>query len=503
MTQILSGSTPDQTAPSVPPSIESLDRSLVGGVAWTAVAKWSSQVFSWASLIILAHLLSPSDFGLVGMAAIYLGLVSLISEFGVGTAILALRDLTEPQIAQLNSVSILVGAASFLISCLIAIPLGLFFRNPKLPAVVVAMSLTFVILAARSVPYGLLQKEMRFRLLSVLETTQSLSQVAITLLLAVLGFDYWALVWGSVAGSAILTILTALYKRHGFAKPRLESIDRALRFTGHILVSRLCWYAYSNADFLIAGRVLGTAPLGEYTFAWNLATAPVEKISGVVVQVTPAFFSAVQDRHESLRRYLRILTEGLCMLTFPATFGLALVAPEFVPLALGAKWMQAIVPLQLLSFYGSLRGIITLLPQVLNVVGETRFGMHTSILALIVMPTAFYIGSRWGTTGIAAAWIIAYPFVIFPLYSRVLSKIQLSTKEYMRGVIPPLNASLTMTIIVVLLKWSMPSSWPLSLRFSLEVVAGAAAYIFVMTVFYGTRIRSLWAVATALLRKES
>src|SRR5262245_51476183 len=86
--------------PSTDPSAErlkSLDQSLARGVAWTAAAKWSSQILSWASLILIAHLLAPADFGLVGMAAIYLGLVAMLCEFGVGSAILTLRDLTEHQ----------------------------------------------------------------------------------------------------------------------------------------------------------------------------------------------------------------------------------------------------------------------------------------------------------------------------------------------------------------------------------------------------------------------
>jgi O-antigen/teichoic acid export membrane protein len=489
----------------VPPSrtkTAHLDRTLAKGVAWTAAAKWSSQILSWGSLLAIAHLLAPSDFGLVGMAAIYLGLVTLFSEFGVGTAILTLRDLTEEQIAQLNSVSVLAGLVSFLISCAVAVPLGLFFHAPKLPAVVVAMSTTFIVLSLRSVPYGLLQKDMRFRLLSVLETLQSMGQALTALLLAFFGFGYWALVLGNVVGSVLLTGLTAVYRRHGFARPRFESIRKALHFSGHVLASRLCWYGYSNADFLMAGRVLGASPLGEYTLAWNLATAPIEKISAVVVRVTPALFSAVQTEHAALRRYLRVLTEGLALLAFPSTFGLALVAREFVPLALGQKWQGAIVPLQLLALYASLRAIVTLLPQVLVVVGETRFAMWNSVAALVLMPIAFYLGSHWGTTGIATAWIVAYPLIAIPLYCRTLWKIQLKVGEYMRGVWPPLNGSIVMAVAVFAVKWASAASWPLLVRLTLEVLAGAAAYALVMLGIYGSRMRALWDLGRGLLKQE-
>lgn len=482
--------------------MNSLDRSFAHGVAWTAGTKWFSQVLSWASLIIIAHLLSPSDFGLVGMATIYLGLVALFSEFGVGTAVLTLRDLTEEQVAQLNSVSVLLGVSSFLISCALAVPLGHFFRAPELPAVILAQSTTFVILSVRSVPYGLLQKDLRFKLVSVLETSQSVFQAAGTLCFAYFGFGYWALVLGNVLGSVLLTAMTALFKRHRFAPPRFSSIRGALRFTGHLLIARLSWYAYSNSDFLVAGRVLGVSPLGEYSFAWNLVTAPSEKIYGIIGRVAPAFFSAVQDEYASLRRYLRVLTEGMCIVILPATIGLALVAREFIPFALGRKWEGAIVPLQLLALYVSPRTVVPLLTQVLNVTGESRFSMWNSVAALIVMPTAFYVGSRWGIAGIAAVWIIAYPFVAAPLFWRTLSKIHMSLGEYLRGVLPPLNGCIAMAIVVGLLKLTMPVYWQLYLRLGLEVVGGASVYIFVMTVFYRTRMRALWQIARNLQQRE-
>src|SRR3990170_3938689 len=101
-----------------------LDRSLVRGVAWTAAAKWASQVLIWASWLIVARLLTPEDYGLVGMAAIYLGLVTLLSEFGLGTAVLAVRELSVDQIHQLNGLAVLAGLAGLLASCALAIPLG-------------------------------------------------------------------------------------------------------------------------------------------------------------------------------------------------------------------------------------------------------------------------------------------------------------------------------------------------------------------------------------------
>src|SRR2546428_11159417 len=143
--------------------VAALDRSLVRGVAWTGAANWAGQLLAWASTLIVARLLTPEDYGLVGMAAIYLGLITLVSEFGLGSTVITLRNLSEEQVAQLNGLAVLVGLGCFAVACAAAIPLGRFFKAPQLPGVVVAMSVAFLITAFKTVPSSLLYREMRFR----------------------------------------------------------------------------------------------------------------------------------------------------------------------------------------------------------------------------------------------------------------------------------------------------------------------------------------------------
>ena len=481
---------PEQGSTAGSTAATTMDRHLVAGIAWTAAAKWSTQILSWASTLIVARLLVPSDFGLIGMATLYLGVVQIFSEAGLGTAVLTLRDLTEDQIAQINTVSLLSGAVALGISCAVAAPLGRFFRAPQLPAVVVVMSTVFVISALRTVPYSLLQKEMRFKLLSVFETAQALAQATGTLVIALMGLGYWALVLGNIIGATVSMALNIAWRRRGFRRPHLRSLQRALQFSWHVLVARLSWYGYSNADFLVAGRMLGAAPLGAYTFAWNLATMPVEKVTDLVTRVTPAFFSAVQDEHAALRRYLRTLTEGLSLFTFPATIGLGMVAPEFVNLVLGKKWLGVIAPLELLAFYASFRSIATLLPQVLTVVRETRFVMWDTFAALILLPSAFFVGSRWGTIGIAWGWVVAYPFIAVPLFVRAFRRIEMPVREYLGALSPAVNGAVAMVVFVGALKWALPPAWSLYLRFSVELLAGAAGYSLVVALLHGDRVRA-------------
>src|SRR3954471_5250396 len=117
-----------------------LDRSLVRGVAWTGAIKWVTQIAAWVSTLAVARLLSPEDYGLVGMAAVYLGLLTMMNEAGLGTTIIAMRDLRGQRLEQMHALSAIVGVFGFLFSCVIAAPMAVFFKTPALKWVVIALS---------------------------------------------------------------------------------------------------------------------------------------------------------------------------------------------------------------------------------------------------------------------------------------------------------------------------------------------------------------------------
>ncbi len=150
-------------------SASTLDVALVRGIAWTGGVKWMSQVASWGSTLIVARLLSPEDYGLVGMATVYLGLVTMLSEFGIGAAVVRLRTLTHDQIAQINTLSVAFGLSAFALSWIAAGPLAAFFDAPQLQGVVLAMSATFIITSFRTVPYLLLRRDLTFKRLAFVD----------------------------------------------------------------------------------------------------------------------------------------------------------------------------------------------------------------------------------------------------------------------------------------------------------------------------------------------
>ena len=509
---LAAGSGPARFEPVQPrppaPGAHRLDRSFARGLAWTSGARWASQLVSWLSTFLVARLLVPADYGLVGMATVFLGLVRLLSEFGLGTAVVTLRDLDRRQIAQLNGLAVLAGVAGMALTSLLAVPIGRFYGAPRLPAVVLAMGTTFVISAFRSVPLGLLQKQLRFRRVALADMVESVTVAVAAVLLALAGFGYWTLVLGWIVGALVSTVLLVAQAPHPFAWPRRRDLGAALHFSGHVLGSRAAWYAYSNADFLIAGRLLGPTALGFYTLAWNLASVPVDKVVTVVLRLTPAFFAALREDLAELRRYLLALTEGLALLTFPLAVGLALVADDFVLVALGPKWTGTIAPLRLLALYASIRSLAPLLPQALNALGESRFAMWNNAAAALLLPAGFLAGSRFGTLGIAAAWIAVHPLVLAPLYVRTFRVTGLSARRYLGALIPAGSGTLLLVAAVAAVRLLLPAGSAAgtalkepAVRLGLQAAAGAAAYGLALALFHRDRLRAFRGMLRHLRRE--
>jgi O-antigen/teichoic acid export membrane protein len=437
------------------------------------------------------------------MAGLYISLAMMLNESGISQTIIALRDLTQRQIAELNSVSLLLGVGLFGLSCAVALPLARFFGTPPLFSVIIVYGMTFLTSAFQIVPKAMLQKELRFKLLAFIETIRAFTQIILTVTLAWRGYRYWSLVVGALVGSFTVTTLILCWKRVEFGVPRFSQLRRELKFGGQVLLSSLAWYAYDNADFGVAGRVLGSTELGNYTVAWTISSAPVEKVTNLVTSVTPAFFSAIQKDPAELRRYLLGLTEVLSYLTVPAAIGLALVADYLVPVLLGPKWLGVIGPLRLLGILFAARSLSTIFPNLLTAVGEAGFVMKTTVAAAIVMPGAFYVGSRWGTTGIAGMWVIAYPFVMAPMFYRVLKRTETRLKEYVIAVLPALSGSFGMAGAVLIARLALPNAAPSAFGFATLLTVGVLSYGAVLYAFHRDRVSRLKRALTVFRGSQS
>src|SRR5689334_14541320 len=157
------------------------------------------------------------------------------------------------------------------------------FATAHLRAIVLVLSPTLLMASLQTVPAALLQRDMQFKLLAGIDGLQAFVSSSTTVVLALLGFGFWALIVGQIVGTMSFTAGLVIATRQRFARPILAQVREPLTFGWHVIATRFAWYVYSNADFAIVGRVLGKTALGAYSFGATLASIPVEKITSLVV----------------------------------------------------------------------------------------------------------------------------------------------------------------------------------------------------------------------------
>ena len=469
-----------EAIPSVPEPDASptrkMDRSLLHSIAWNAASDWISQIFTWACFLITIRLLSPADFGLLALQVVLMPL-AYTSSLGIGRAIVTLRELTEDQISQLNSVGLLLGLGSYTLAAAAAVPVARFYKIPSLVPVILVSSLGMIMGGSQLVSNGLMMKELRFKELCTFNAVAAVVGAIFTLLFALLRWRYWALIFGGMAGGIVRSILVFWARPHAYAIPRWNSVRQPLAFGRHCVVSSVASDVYESLDNVTAGRVLGAAALGLYGMAWTLANLPMEKVTSMVTTVVASYLAAVKDDLGALRRYIRNLTEGIALLTFPGCVGLGIVAREFVPVVLGHKWIGMTGPMEVLSIYAGLRSVVALIPKLLISMGNSRFVMWVDVVTLPVLGVAFYAGSHWGITGIAWGWVFAYPWAVLPLYRKAFAAIKMDIGDYLRTMRPAFEGTVVMTIVVVSVKHALPGSWIVPVRLVLEVLMGVLFYV--------------------------
>jgi O-antigen/teichoic acid export membrane protein len=312
----------------------------------------------------------------------------------------------------------------------------------------------------------------------------------VTVITAWYGWGYWALFAGNNTGKIVAMIVLCCWKHVPFSWPRWSDIRKPVEMGRHIAVGRVASTAYSFADTAVITRTMGEAAVGIYYQAMNVAAAPAEKISALIMRAATPLFANVMDDLAQARRYYLIIVEVLSLSIMPLMTGLVIVAPQAISLTIGDKWLAATRPLQWLGAFMIMRVLGTLAEQVLVSQRLTRFTMRMSILNFVVMPLAFIVAVRWnGPSGVAAAWILLSPVTIVPLLVILLIKIKLPFRDFAMALVPAVTGATVMCLAVLGMNRILPLSLPMAVRLAAEIVVGGVVYGGFILGFFRARVQ--------------
>jgi O-antigen/teichoic acid export membrane protein len=476
-----------------------LDHSLVAGMAWTAGLRWPAHAISWIATAYAARLLTPGDYGIISMAMIAIGMVRMVEDFGLDSVLLQDRTIVGIRQAQLAGFVLMAGVGLAGLFMLLSHPIAAFFGEPQVGPVIMLLSLLCVADALQVVPRAALQRQMQFARLAWAQFLQIAVTQGVLVIGASRGWGVWALVFNTLAGSAFVTVLLLYWHPYPVRWPRdIATLARPLLQGWRILASRAAYYAYSNADQTVVGRVLGKDALGAYSFATTLSTTLSQEISSVVSRVVPGIFTAVQDKPAELRRYFLVLTEMVSYLTLPISVGLALTADYAVLIVLGPQWQAVIVPLRLLCIYAACYTSQLLIGPVLMWTGQFRANMWCSILAGVVLPIAFIAGTHWRLEGVALAWSLVFPIVNLPAMVIAFRTMDIGFGAWFSALLPAAASCVGLSAALLAARWALPADISIGMAATATVSAGAAGFLLTLGLVFRRRALQIFDFLRAL-----
>ncbi len=471
------------------------NQAIATGVLWQGALRWLAQVLSWTATIVIARRLSAVDYGISGTATVLVGLLTMMSDDGIGKSLVMRRERDARTIAEAHGAAILLGVAAMIFLIVLAIPVARFYGEPRVTYVLLFLSIVPLLSAYNSVPLAALQQQLEYRRLAAVDFGKAIIQAVAVLICAVANFGYWSLAIGLVAGHLGAVAITRRFTRMKPLRPTLRTLRPTLSYARHIAVGALSWYLYSNADFAVVGRVVGLTALGYYQFAWNVAALPGEKLANVLQAVVGPFFGSIGDNKAALRHYFLVLSELLVAIMLPVLVGFALVTPIAIPLIFGARWSASVPVMQVLVVCAAINSLSMLSQHVLGSTGQAKLATRLNLSALLILPICFYAAARLsGTMAVACVWLFAQPVLMGVPLLRLKSTIDLSVGEYLRSLRAPVISALIMAAVVWGVRSFVADLTPF-LQLLLLCCVGAVVYGTTFFVCFRARIDaivSLW-----------
>jgi PST family polysaccharide transporter len=382
-----------------------LKRRTISSGMVTISAQGAKFALTMLSTMILARLLVPRDFGLVGMATVVTSLVRIFKDAGLSTATVQKERITHAQVSNLFWINVVVSAALSLFVAALAPAIAWFFHEPRLVPITLFLSITFLISGSTVQHMALLNRQMRFKTLAVIQIGSMTAGFLTGVGMALSNCGYWSLVGSSIAAEAVGFLLTWSASRWRPQLPVLRSGTRSLvGFGANLTVANFIDSLSRNVDTLLLGRFYGTYTVGIYSRAMALLMQPLNQLLSPVTTVFETTLSRLQGEPERYRRTFLQIYNSMALVGFTATALLLALARPVTLVLLGSQWEKTSVILAGFTGLALYAPLASALGCLLITQGRGRDLLVNSVVANFMVVTAILGGLPFGPTGVAIGW---------------------------------------------------------------------------------------------------
>jgi O-antigen/teichoic acid export membrane protein len=402
------------------------------------------------SLILLARILLPEDFGLVGMVTAVTGIIGLFKDAGLSMVTIQRSDITDEQVSTLFWINIAVGVILVGLSIAVGPLLVSFYHEPRLFWITVALGSGFLFNAAATQHQALLKRRLRYVVMVVIEVISLLSSVVVGIAMASMGFGYWALVCMQVA----LPVANAIFV--WIAMPwipgmpsRNVGIRSMLHFGGTITLNSLVVYIAYNADKVLLGRYWGAASLGIYGRAYQLFNLPINSLNSAVGSVAFPSLSRLQNEPARFRNYFLKGYSLVLALTIPFVIGCTLFSDDLIFILLGPKWSGAATVLRLLAPTGLAYALINPFGPLLMSKGYVGRSLKMALVIAPVVIAGYAAGLRYGPGGVAVGFSAGMTLLILPMIAWAKKGTNITSRDIYQAISQPFLSGIVAAVLVI------------------------------------------------------
>jgi O-antigen/teichoic acid export membrane protein len=437
-----------------------LARKSVRGGLTTLTSQGAQFFLRISSTAILARLIAPMDYGLIGMVTIVIGFAEMFKDAGLSIATIQKEKITHEQISTLfwlnQLISVVLGLCVMAGSPLLA----WFYAKPEITAITAVLSVSFIISGLTIQHQALLRRHMCFGVMACIQIVSQVITLTMTIILAYQGYGYWALVGGAIAQTISSTLLTFCFCP--WIPSRMQKgtgVRDMLKFGGHLTGFDFVNYFSRNADNFLIGKYIGADALGLYSRAYNLFMMPITQIRGPLTNVALPFLSSLRSQPERYVKYFQRLIEIIGLLTVPVTMYCMLEAEFLIRILLGSNWLGAVPVFRILAIAGMTQSLTSTQGLVLVTCGYSDRYFYWGLLYAIFCVASFLIGLPFGIIGVASAYVIVNYMILFPSLAFCFHETPISIRLFLSALLGPVISVLPAAFVLLLVNYTLTGSY--------------------------------------------
>lgn len=482
----------------------SLKNKTINGLFWSMLQLIATQGVQFVTVVMLARLLVPEDFGIIGIITVFIAISNSIVDSGLSSALIREKEVTQEDYSTIFYFNLTIALVIYFILFFSAEFISNYFGEPQIISMLKLLGLVLILNSFTLVQRTMLTKRVDFKTQTIVGISSSTVSGIISIMLASFGYGVWSLVIQILLLNLIQSILLSLINRW---RPsfvfNINSFKKYYKFGIKILISGLIDTIYKNIYFVIIGKVYSTIQVGYYTNAVKLSDVSTQAVTSSIQRVTYPVLSSLQKDEDRLKNGFKKVLKTSAFIIFPFMLGLASIAKPLVLLLFGEKWTESIIYFQLLCFAAMLFPLHALNLNVLQIKGRSDLFLYLEVIKKILL-TILIVLSLWFNLGviglIQAAVLHSYLALVINTFF-CAREISYSLIQQIKDLLPIFLTSIGMSCIVYLIGEILPNIFILKLI--IQIISGILAYVMLCMIFKIDELNTVMGLTFSYLRKIS